>query len=125
MSRKQKNTMDKMTFEQKVEWAFEFFGDDGFERGQNNFAGSRLACCQSCGWAAIEAIEFDYGEDLDNVVFYHDQDAENLREDGWFYIAWSGDGDKIKSFFENCWLNVEWNGDDTQRMKITNKIAQS
>lgn len=120
-----KNTMNKMTFEQKVEWAIEFFGDedDGFNPEQNHLSRNHFACCQSCGWAAIDKIELEEDEYMDNVVFYHDQDTENLREDGWFYISWRGDGDKIKSFFEDCWLNVEWNGDDTQRMKITNKTT--
>ena len=114
--------MRNETFEQQIKHAFEFFGDDGFERGQNNLARSRLACCQSCGWAEIESIEHEDGEALDNVVFYHDQDAENLL-DGHVLVAWKGDGGMIKSYFERCDLSVDWGGEASQRMKISRKGA--
>lgn len=110
------------TFEQHINHAFEFFADYGFERGQNNLALARPPCCQSCGWAEVAENEIECGEALDNVVFYHDQDASDLRA-GEVFVAWKGDGDSIKSYFERCELNVAWSGDDSQRMKVSRKGA--
>ena len=116
--------MIHQTFEQHINHAFEFFADYGFERGQNNLAFSQASCCQSCGWAEVATNELECGEAFDNVVFYHDQDAVDLPS-GEVFIAWSGHGNSIKSYFEKCELNVEWNGDDSQRMKISKKGAQA
>ena len=46
-------------------------------------------CCSTCAWAEVP------GGRAAKVVFYHRQDAADLRREGGCYLAWSGDGEFI------------------------------
>jgi hypothetical protein len=77
------------------------------------FARQHFWCCQGCGWAAVPS------EKADKVVFYHKQDTDTLRERGYVYLAWSGDGDFLKQTFETVGINVEWDGSTSTRIKLS------
>lgn len=70
-------------------------------------------CCQNCAWNALSDKE------CEKVVFYHKQDNYNLNKNGSLCIAWNGDAKLIKSTAEECCINVEWTGEENQRMKFS------
>lgn len=78
----------------------------GFIAWANNW------CCQTCGWAAVP-------DDATNVVFYHDQDAESMYEDGKLFLAWQGDSQTIVDTLQEHKLPYEWNGTINQRFVVT------
>jgi hypothetical protein len=94
-------------------------------QGKQNFW-----CCQTCGGSAME----DYGDTQDSngeylydgYVFYHSQDYDTLKSDGYTYLSFAGFRDVsgidianriIKAFQDEC-IDVEWNGDTNARIKI-------
>ena len=81
-------------------------------RKEGFFVGRNYMCCQSCGWAEIEPKGFE------NVVFYHKQDTPNIL-DGYLYLAWCGDAEKIHSAIENAGLFTKHGGDKNKRIMIT------
>jgi Domain of unknown function (DUF6891) len=76
------------------------------------FARANWWCCQTCGVAAIP-------NDFVNYVFYHEQDAHKLREEGRLLLAWGGDGNLIVKVLQEHGLDVEWDGSDRHRILIT------
>jgi hypothetical protein len=68
-------------------------------------------CCQSCGWNALGE------EEAKKAVFYHNQDAEQLRESQSLHLAWSGDGHFITSILSK-YVTVDWDGDFNKRIHI-------
>lgn len=80
------------------------------------FAKERFSCCQGCGFNAIP-------DDVEKIVFYHDQDLDDLKESGGCYISWAGDGKEIVGVLEKHGLVVEWNGKSSTRihMQLQNK----
>jgi Domain of unknown function (DUF6891) len=80
------------------------------ERGY--FAEQDWTCCHTCGCAEIPD-EFN-----DRYVFYHDQDAYDLRESGETYVSWAGDGQEIVEVFRAEGLRVEWDGSRSTRILI-------
>ncbi len=79
------------------------------------FAKQDIACCQSCGWAEVP------DDEAEKVVFYHAQDLDALKDYGYLYLAWCGDGDEIKKVFEDVGLVVIWDGSEDTRFRIENK----
>lgn len=105
-----KTISDKKVFNQM----FKALRKQGFIAHQN------YMCCQSCGWASIEN---NYGvADESNVVFYHGQDADSFDKDGYLnsiiYLAWQGDGNKIKEIAEMFSYKVKWDGSKYDRIGI-------
>ncbi|AYP68169.1 hypothetical protein PQE75_gp037 [Bacillus phage vB_BcoS-136] len=105
-----KTISDKKVFTQM----FKALRKEGFKARQNFW------CCQSCAWSDLS---INHGiEDDDNVVFYHNQDNESFDRDGYLnskiYLAWSGDGQKIKEVAELFGYEVEWDGTENQRIGI-------
>lgn len=78
-------------------------------------------CCQSCAWSAI-SDDYPHATDDSNIVFYHNQDADSFDRDGYLtstiYLAWQGDGNKIKEMAEMFGYTVDWNGTENQRIGI-------
>lgn len=97
--------MAKKTYN-KIEKAFNELRVLGF------FAQSNHMCCQTCAWT-------DIPEEFDNVVFYHNQDAEDLKKNKECYLSWSGDAKKIVEILEKHQVKVQWDGKETTRIKIS------
>ena len=94
----------------KVDMAFEKLNEMGY------FAEQDFWCCQTCAWNDID------DEDLEKVVFYHNQD-----NDSWggtdelvrgLYLSWSGDADEIIGVLNDCGLRTRWSGEVNSRIKI-------
>lgn len=70
-------------------------------------------CCQNCAWNALSDKE------CKKVVFYHNQDNDDIKEFGYVHIAWNGSGKLIRKTAEKAGLTVEWNGSKDERMKLS------
>ena len=92
--------------------------DDAFAalREQGFFAKAHHTCCQSCGLAEIPE------DKEDAYVFYHMQDADYLKEDGICYLAWGGRGQTICSALREAGLEVDWNGSEHTRIKVSGLV---
>ena len=84
-------------------------------RSLGYFARQNFWCCQTCAWHAIP------DEQLEKSVFFHAQDAEDLRKKGECYLSWSGDGEEIISVLNKHGIQTDWEGSETQRIKIITK----
>ena len=89
------------------------------------FARMDWKCCQGCGWAAVP--EAHDGP----IAFFHQQDNDNLRDDGYCYIAFGhsadescGDdlsqqaGETLVAVLRKHGCEVEWDGDTMRRPKV-------
>jgi hypothetical protein len=76
------------------------------------FARQSFMCCQSCGCYAVPKAL------AENYVFYHKQDADNLRAGGRVYLSWSGDGTFIGETFRQTGFEVQWDGKSTTRILV-------
>lgn len=86
-------------------------------------AKQNFTCCSSCGWYAIaEELRAKGADDAAiegaKIVFYHSQDATNLRKTGNVYLAWAGDPTEIRKAFECEGFEVEHNGSEAERILI-------
>ena len=79
------------------------------------FSKQNFWCCQTCAWHAIPL------EQSDKAVFFHAQDAEDLKRKGECYLSWSGDGKEIVSVLNKHGIQTDWEGSETQRIKIITK----
>lgn len=86
-------------------------------RKKGYFARMNFLCCQSCAWKAVP-------QDAEKVVFYHDQDADNLKEGMDLYLAWSGDANEIINILSRRGLICEWNGDAGKRIMVKNNSVK-
>jgi hypothetical protein len=77
------------------------------------FAQHNYWCCQSCAWSAMT------DEQAKKAVFYHEQDSDDLEENNFCYLSWSGDGQEIVNILNNNGIEVEWSGSETDRIKIS------
>src|SRR6185437_11794022 len=129
---------------EKLNQAFKFLRKNGMIARQN------FTCCQSCGGYAIGTYmegQLDKGKSQLGYVFYHHQDAEALKSDGYrsdgnLYLAY-GDGSTNKYpnnvpksseeigkmiflALTQAGLVVEWNGDSDTRIlvKMAEKTAE-
>lgn len=78
------------------------------------FARQNFWCCQTCAWADVPD-EFEH-----KAVFYHRQDAADLKERGYVYLAWSGNGEEICSILRENGLSVKWDGSSNKRILVEN-----
>ena len=76
------------------------------------FARQNFWCCQSCAWYAIPE------DKSEKAVFFHGQDAADLKENGSCYLSWDGNGEEIVSVFNKHGIKTEWDGDKAKRIKI-------
>lgn len=76
------------------------------------FARQNFWCCQSCAWYAIPE------DKSSKSVFFHGQDADDLKENGSCYVSWDGNGEEIVSVFNKHGIQTEWSGSKEKRIKI-------
>ncbi len=76
------------------------------------FARQNFMCCQSCAWSAMT------DEQAKKAVFFHGQDADDLKENGSCHLAWSGNGKEIVKILEDNGVQTKWEGTDNKRIKI-------
>jgi len=81
-------------------------------REMGYFAKQNFLCCQSCGWNAIPDNQSE------NVVFYNQQDNEDLKETGECYLSWAGNGEAIVETLRGNGIKAEWDGTESDRIKI-------
>jgi hypothetical protein len=82
-------------------------------RKKGYFARQNFWCCSTCAWSAMT------DEQIKKAVFYHRQDADDLREIGSCYLAWSGNGHEIVEVLKENGIEVDWNGSNVTRITIT------
>ena len=75
------------------------------------FAKQNFECCNTCGWALVP------GEQK-NVVFYHYQAAQRLKNKGVTYLSWSGNAQQIISILESNHIKTEWDGSNNTKIQI-------
>lgn len=101
---------DVQTDRDRIAAAFVALRADGY------FADGPWQCCQTCGWAAVPE------EHEERAVFYHDQDAAAFGPDGnltdWLYLAWHGDGARIRAAFDAVGQPTVWDGSDATRIAV-------
>jgi SPX domain protein involved in polyphosphate accumulation len=95
----------EFSFRAPIKHAFEELTALGY------FAKERHTCCQSCGFNEIPA-------DKEKIVFYHDQDLDDLKESGSCYLSWAGNGREIVGVLEKHGLIVKWDGSSSTRIHI-------
>lgn len=79
----------------------------------------RMPCCQSCGHAEMEQIIKNL--ELENYIFFHDQDQDRYLETGDLYLAYdlSEDAKKlVMNVLEDHNLKPEWNWSNNTRIKL-------
>jgi hypothetical protein len=75
------------------------------------FARMNFWCCQSCAWADIDDAKT-------NVVFFHNQDNDNLNENATCYLAHRGDAALAVKILKKHNISVEWDGSEDSRILI-------
>ena len=80
-------------------------------RKNGYFARMNFWCCQTCGWSEVP------DEKSDKVVFFHNQDNDTLKYNGYTYLDWGGDGNELKTILEAHDIGVEWDGSNVTRIK--------
>jgi hypothetical protein len=91
--------------------AFQALRKAGYNAKQN------LMCCQSCAWSSMT------DQEAEKAVFYHRQDADDLKETGECYLSWSGNGKEIVRILKENDIKVDWEGSDDKRIKIKIEIS--
>ena len=73
------------------------------------------ACCNTCGWAEVP----DFHKEADsNVVFYHNQDYDDLKENCYdFYLSWKGDHEEIIKVLGLVGIVASCDDPKTQKIK--------
>lgn len=69
-------------------------------------------CCLGCGNAAMP-------EGTTKAVFYHRQDAANLRKTGHVYLAWTGRGTVVADAMRDAGLTVQWDNSIQTRIRVS------
>jgi len=81
-------------------------------RKRHYFARQSFKCRQTCGWDAVPP------QHKQRAVFYHTQDAIDIRDRKETHLAWSGDGSEIVSVMQGAGLTVEWDGSAGKRILV-------
>lgn len=82
-------------------------------RQRGYYCRSNFWCCSTC---ALAAIPVGRGN---KFVFYHAQDAADLRRERGCHLAWAGDGNEIATALRAAGLTVEWDGTPEHRIYIS------
>lgn len=101
---------DKIKVKELKEKLNDFFNE---MRKYGYTAKQNFWCCQNCAWNALSDKESK------KVVFYHQQDNDDIKEFGFVFIAWKGNGKFIEKNAIACGLDVDWNGRKDTRMKLS------
>lgn len=75
-------------------------------------------CCQGCGWAALG----DKCTEQSNVVFFHQQDNEDLVKKNACYLAWQGDGEALVAALRETGLSVTWDRTTNTRIFVSGEV---
>ena len=115
-----------MTDSEKITKAFKALRKKGW------FARKNFWCCQTCGCAAVPHEYFN------KFVFYHNQDAEALKEiwgkkcrgnisDGGLYLTHGegGNGKEICNALVNAGLTVEWDESNDTRILVKHNETET
>lgn len=114
-----------------VHGVFEELKEEGFLVGEN------FLCCQTCAgyeFATQASKLADEGVQVKGCVYWHQQDEENFVESGNLMLAY-GDldtdkhgtiglptkevGDHLAKKLEKAGLEIDWDGDPSKRILIT------
>ena len=77
---------------------------------------------QNFGLSLSDAIfQIDDIDNIDKLVFYQQQDNDDLNEFGECYLAWFGDANEIINILNNNNIVTEWDGKNHSRIKISIK----
>jgi len=86
-------------------------------RKQGYFARQNFWCCNTCATSDIPKDK-DY-------VFYHQQDANSLKEDGdRVMIGFRGDGTDICNIARHFGFITNWNGDLMTKIELINEVEK-
>ncbi len=80
-------------------------------------------CCQTCATSALTQAPYNL-KDGDKFVFYHNQDAQNLKFYGRCHLAFGAtveDGKVIARIFQEQGLKVTWDETMDHRIEIEQK----
>jgi len=85
------------------------------------FTRKNFWCCQTCGVAAVP------DDAAENYIFYHEQDADTLRDTGSCYLCFAGDGSFICTTLNKAGIATEWDGSDRSRIRmvLNSAVAES
>ena len=100
-------------------------------RRKKMIARQRFLCCSNCGWSQLHHYKVE-GRTNEKAsiaaVFYHQQDAECLREKKDFYLAFGSleletistreVGEIVVAVLKEYGVETEWDGDANTRIKI-------
>ena len=86
--------------------AFRALRKEGYTAKQN------FMCCQSCAWAELSEKE------AEKVVFYHNQDYQDLKRGDDLYLAWAGDGNLIAETLIKNGMTISWDGTANTRIMV-------
>jgi len=70
------------------------------------------------GWNMSVGWDLVPDENADKAVFFHKQDAMDLKKSGNVYLAWSGDGNEIVEIIKKHGMEVVWSGTDKTRIFV-------
>lgn len=91
-------------------------------RKQGYVCRQNFLCCGGCASSALDDVFTKRGVPVDSplrkAVYYHSQDAADLREEGWTYLGWAGDGAVIVAALEGAGLRVKWDGRPETRILV-------
>lgn len=113
---------ERTEIESSIEDAFEHLRDN-----RNVLAKADHMCCSNCaGYDLASKIEDD--DEHDAYAFYHEQDAESLRQGKGVYIGYSASDESDRDTEEVGrlvaetlkWedLDIEWDGDELTRIFV-------
>ena len=99
-------------FRTKITKAFKILRLLGYWCKQNH------ACCSSCGWEEVP-------DNMENVVFYHAQDNDNLlMNEHFIYFAWKGDHEVIMNVLELCDITATCENPEKERIRSCLPLPQ-
>jgi hypothetical protein len=97
----------------RIHKAYKILEDKGY------FCGYSWTCCNTCGWSEIPE-----DKDMEKVVFFHNQEEDDLKENGSCYLAWAGDPAVIMGAFGFVGILTQWDGDKDRKIRIIHPSAK-
>ena len=115
------NDVTKYNLHEKMQDIF-----DVLENDHGILARANFSCCMGCATCEL-GHELEESDDHWGGVYYHKQNAEGLEKHGTCYVGFftedgNGTADlaaKACEIFKNQGLEVEWEGDAGQKIKVT------
>jgi len=97
-------------FRNKIEKAFENLRKKGYS--------AKMDCGDCLTGGREEILELCKKEGTQKAIFFHDQDAWDIKD--WFLcnMAWIGDANEIIDCFKEQGLETEWEGSELYRIIV-------